>query len=514
MSDGIPESNRNRKTPMIRRVRSLRTGAPYFVAVCVVFVALSLTMLLDHIGLSTPNVVMCFVLAVAFVAARYGTGPSIVASVLSATALAYFFFPPIFSLAVADIQNLVMMAVMITVALMISRLTDQVRFQVENAERHAERAESLYHLSADLAESSGPALSRAAIGRTQATFGGQVSISIDDVTSLSRESEPSAGSPGTKPTEAYSIPLDVATKTIGTLRLELPVDQPALSPDQRQLLAAFAHQIATAIDRDRLTSQVRQVELQAEAERLRAGLLSSVTHDLRTPLAVISGASSSLLVASAQLPEAVQQDLLQAIYDSSNRMARLVDNLLNMTRVESGQLTLHKERHVLEETIGAALHQMKPLWGQRSVRVDLPKDLPLIPLDDVLIQQLFLNLFENIHKYTAPDAPVEISAEIVGEQCQLSIADHGPGITPGHEQQIFEKFYRGGDNHALRPGAGLGLTICHAIVTAHGGEISAQNRPEGGLVVRIDLPLQDQKLLPEKVNVMSSTGLVEVPFGK
>ncbi len=395
-----------------------------------------------------------------------------------------------------------MMSVMITIAVLISRLTDQVRWQAWLAEQHAEQAEALYRLSADLAENSEGRLLEAASNRVQMTFGGHAALHIDHHSATAeRTSSPispadSIIAPSSDQVRGptYTVPLEVATQVIGSLELQLPPNT-ALSIDQRQLLAVFAQQIATAIERDRLTHQVRQVKLKAEADRLRAALLSSVTHDLRTPLAAITGASSSLIMSHAKLSPTMRLELFQTISDSSNRMARLIENLLSMTRLEAGHLSLHKEGHVLEEVIGAALREMKPLWHARTVRVELADDLPLVPLDAVLFQQLLLNLFENIQKYTPTASLVTISARTEGEQCVIEIADEGPGVKPGEEQRIFEKFYRGSDIEASRSGVGLGLAICQAIVVAHGGTVTAQNRDQRGLTICIRLPLDDRRPL-------------------
>ena len=265
------------------------------------------------------------------------------------------------------------------------------------------------------------------------------------------------------------------------------------SPDQRQLLETLASQVALAIERDRLAEQAQKVLVQAEAERLRATLLSSVSHDLRTPLAAIAGASSSLLESPDPFDPAARRELLQTIFDESNRLALLVDNLLHITRIESGGVSINKQWHPIEEVVGSALGRMKKTLAGRPVETHLPQDLPLVALDGVLMEQVLVNLLENAAKYTPAGSPIDLRAQLEGKHMVLEVADRGPGLSDAERQRVFDKFYRGAAASAGQRGAGLGLAICRAIVEAHGGRIWEENRPDGGARFLFTIPLEGEQ---------------------
>jgi two-component system sensor histidine kinase KdpD len=267
-----------------------------------------------------------------------------------------------------------------------------------------------------------------------------------------------------------------------------PVDAHTFdSPEQLHLLETFANQTALAIERAALAEEAQAVQLRMETERLRSSLLSSVSHDLRTPLAVITGSASTLLESRGALEATVQEDLLQTIREEAERLNRLVHNLLEMTRLESG-VEVRKEWYAVEEVVGAALSRLEMALRGRPVHTDVSKDLSLVPMDDVLVEQVFINLLENATKYTPAGTEIDIRAWAEDGRLMVEVADRGPGLGPGEESRIFEKFYRAAPPESR--GAGLGLTICRAIVEAHGGRIWAQNRPDGGAAFRFFLPIE------------------------
>jgi two-component system sensor histidine kinase KdpD len=237
-----------------------------------------------------------------------------------------------------------------------------------------------------------------------------------------------------------------------------------------------------------LERQTQQSQVEIEAERLRTALLSSLSHDLRTPLAGITGAATSLLQDRSMRDE-VRTDLLQTIVEEAQRMNRLIGNLLDMIRVETQTLVVQKEWQPLEEPIGVALIRTDDVLQGREVQVTLPPDLPLVPLDGLLIEEVLINLLENAAKYTPAGTPINISAKGIDGVVTVDVADRGPGLPPGEEGRIFEKFYRSVGSPA-GGGVGLGLTICRGIVQAHGGRIWAENRPGGGAVFRFTLPIE------------------------
>jgi two-component system sensor histidine kinase KdpD len=233
-----------------------------------------------------------------------------------------------------------------------------------------------------------------------------------------------------------------------------------------------------------------------QAEQMRNSLLSSVSHDLRTPLAVIAGASSSLLGRQADESTGDQRMLMQTIAEESRRMTRLVDNLLDMTRLESGSLVINKQWHVLEEIVGSALGRLKQELQQHTVTVHIPVEFPLIQVDGVLLEQAFVNLLDNAARYTPPGSCIDISARQLDESTEIVVSDNGPGLPPGSERRVFEKFFRGATAADSRRGVGLGLAICEAIIRTHGGLITARNHSKGGAEFTIRLPSKEK---PPKV---------------
>jgi two-component system sensor histidine kinase KdpD len=253
-------------------------------------------------------------------------------------------------------------------------------------------------------------------------------------------------------------------------------------------LETFAAQTALAIERVALVDEAQQARLRSETERLRSSLLSAVSHDLRTPLATITGSASALIEGEGSLDVATRRELAQAIEDEADRLNRLVHNLLEMTRLESGGIRVRKDWHPLEEVVGSALARVEKHLGERRVDIRLPPDLPLVPLDPLLIEQVLINLLENAVKYAPGDAPIEISASVENHTARLAVADRGPGFAPGEVTRVFDKFYRG-QAVGTRSGAVLGLAIARGIVEAHGGRITAEPRSGGGALFRFTLPL-------------------------
>jgi two-component system sensor histidine kinase KdpD len=264
-------------------------------------------------------------------------------------------------------------------------------------------------------------------------------------------------------------------------------DGQVLKTGQQHLLDLFANQTALAIERTLSQNAADTARIQMQTEEMRSSLLSAVSHDLRTPLASITGAASTLRTQADKLSPEVRHELLDSISEEAERMSRLVSNLLDMTRLESG-IELRRDLCPLEEIVGAALQRMEPQLGRREVVTHLPESLPLVYVDDVLLGQLVVNLIENAVKYTPSGSALEIAAEATPDAVELEIRDRGPGFAPADGERIFEKFYRG-KSEGIR-GAGLGLAICKAIVMAHRGTIEAFNRPGGGAIFRIRLPLE------------------------
>jgi two-component system, OmpR family, sensor histidine kinase KdpD len=461
------------------------------------------------------NLIMVYLLGVVGVAARSTRGPSVLASVLSVAAFDFFFVPPYFTFAVTDYQYVITFGVMLVVALVISGLTSRIRAQAESARQRERRTAALYAMSRELASVRGAQnILSAAVRHIAEVFRSQVVILLPDpsgrptiqpglpaqfemdttelaVSQWVYEHRQMAGLrtstlPGAK---ALYLPLIASRGTVGVLGVRPTEPHPLEAPEQIHQLETFANQTALAIERTQLAEEAQQAQVRAEAERLRNALLSSVSHDLRTPLATIMGSASSLLEDGTHFQRGTWHDLLQSILDEAERLNRLLSNLLDMTRLESGAIAVKKEWHPLEEVVGTALARMEKQFGDRPVAIHMPADLPLVKIDGVLIEQVLINLLENAVKYTPVRSGIDISASVSDGAVLVEVADQGPGFAPGEEQRIFDKFYRG--QTADGRGVGLGLAICRAIVEAHGGKIWAESRPAGGAVFRFTLPAKD-----------------------
>ncbi|MGA2083505.1 MAG: sensor histidine kinase KdpD [Holophaga sp.] len=459
------------------------------------------------------DVVMVYVLGILLVASRFGRWPSLASSVVSVLALDFFFMPPRYSFAVASAKHLWTFFVMLLAGLVIGNLTERIRSQARLARNRENRIRALFQLSGELTRSIGSAaMAESAIRNVAAQFQSKVSIFLPGAggrLAPSRPQDKDALDPGelgvaqwvydhheaagigtdTLPgAKGLYLPLKGAQEVIGVMGIQ-PTEAPArMEPDQRHLLEAFANQTAVALERAILAERNRESQRQVDREQLRNALLSSVSHDLRTPLGGITGAASTLLEDDGQLSPEARRDLLETIHQEGNRLQRLVTNLLDVTRLESGVVDLAKEWVPLEEVVGSALDRMASQLGDREIKVQLPPKLPLVQADPVLLGQVIINLVENADKYSPPGQPVEIKAWATERSITLSVTDHGPGIPEGSEEKIFEKLtrYQQGDT---RPGAGLGLAICKGVVVAHGGKIMAGNRPSGGAQFLVSLPL-------------------------
>jgi two-component system sensor histidine kinase KdpD len=471
------------------------------------------------------NTAMVFLLGVGIVASRYGRGPAIAASIVNVLVFDFFFVPPVFSFDVSDVQYLLTFAVMLTIGLLISELTSRRREQLRASQRQERRAAALYRFTKQLSEIAGVEfLVRTAGQQLREIFAGEVVLYLrgspgdpaelrfgtdtavakfavnaivaqwvadhDQMAGMGTDTLPNA--------TALFVPLIGSQRNVGALGVR-PVDaERFLDPEQQRLLETCASLIALSIERDQSVLEAHEAQLRVQAEQLRNSLLSSVSHDLRTPLAAIAGAAASLLGSqesgvrsqgSGVGSQGSDRELLQSIVEEAHRLARLVDNLLDMTRLESGAVVLNKQWHVLEEIVGAARNRLRRELGGHTVHVDIPADLPLLLLDGTLLEQAFSNILENAARYTPAGSRVDITARALGAQVEIRIADNGPGLPPGTETRIFEKFFRANVSAADgRRGVGLGLTICQAIVLAHGGSIRAHNRPGNGAEFVIELP--------------------------
>jgi two-component system, OmpR family, sensor histidine kinase KdpD len=458
------------------------------------------------------NLIMVYLLGIVAMAVRFGRGPSIVASVLGVAAFDFFFVPPHLTLAVRDTEYLFTFGVMLATGVVISTLANRVKFQAESARRREQHTAALYAMSRELAAMRNrEQILRAAIPQVAAACNAQAIVMLPD---KDRHLAVFGGGEGFEPAEhdrgvaqwvfdhgekagggtstlpgakGTYLPLLASGQAVGVLGVLLADSQAAADPERMQLLDAFAGLIALAVERANLATEAQRIGLQMETERLRSSLLSTVSHDLRTPLSAITGASSTLLEADPAISAETRRELVSSIFDEAERLHRLVTNLLDMTRLEAGALVPRKEWQPVEEVVGAALQRMARVLGEHPLTTRIAADLPFVPLDDLLIQQVLVNLLENAVKYAPPRTAIEIRAYAEGSGVVLEVADHGPGLPPEDLERVFEKFYRS-PGAGARSGAGLGLAICRGIVELHGGRIWAENLPESGVAFRFSLP--------------------------
>lgn len=467
-----------------------------------------------RLHIENENVLMLYLLGVLWIATRQDRTSAILASILSVAAFDYMFVEPYYKFAISDRQYIVTFLVMLLTALVISALTHRVKAQAEGARQRERRTAALLGLSRDLAASQ--TLDQIAQATqqhaSQAISSPTVLLIADNNRKLSiaqtpdgvqldaRElgaaqwamdhAQPAGHGTTTLPAAIGTyVPLHGQRGVTGVLGIFGPVDASHVA-DRRQIIEAFAAQAALAVERASLADEARTAWERVESEFLRNTLLSGVSHELRTPLAGITGAATALAESGDAISPAARAEMLDTLIEEASRMERLINNLLDMTRMESGGLSLRREWTPLQEIVGATLHHMDRRLVGRQVDVQLPADLPLVHLDETAIEQVLSNLLDNAVEYSPANSPLELSARRSGESVVIEVCDHGPGIPPGIEKRIFDKFFRARPSAGTpNRGIGLGLAISRGIVEAHGGAIHAANRPEGGACVTIMLPI-------------------------
>ena len=458
-----------------------------------------------------PNIAMFFLLTVVLVSVKYGLGPSLMASLANVFIFDFFFIPPRFSFAVADPQYLFTFVVMLVVGLITAKLTTGLTYQAKIANRREQRVKSLYEMSRDLsgaltleqvaeisqhfAEVEFKAKSTLLLADDENQLAEvlvekknvlQVDISIaqwafDNAKQAGNGTDSLPGAP------LLYIPLKAPMRTRGILVLDSPSSTRLKSPEQRRLLETFARLLAISLERIHYVSVAQSSTVQIESERLRNSLLSAISHDLRTPLTALVGLTDALVMLDAPLT-AEQQEITELLREKALKMNSQVSNLLDMARLQSGAVQLNRQWFPIEEIIGAAIKAVEPVSDGRHVTVSLPSDLPLLHFDAVLMERVLINLLENAYKYTSKDSSVSIGAAVISPQdVEVWVQDNGPGLPKGKEEDIFRKFERGQKEGAIS-GVGLGLTICRAIIEAHGGKISGRTMAGGGARFTFTLP--------------------------
>lgn len=463
--------------------------------------------------LDLANIVMLFLLCVVLVAVRFGRGPSMLAAVVSVMAFDFFHVPPRFSFAVSDVQYLLTFGVMLAVGLLIGQLTANLRFSAQVSASRERRAQSLFELTRDLSGALQTEqvveLGEAAVNRT---FIGDTKILLPDATdrlvlsgalpagldaSLADwtfHNEQRAGlATGTLPSSTWHyVPLRAPMRNRGVLALQPRNPRWLLIPEQVQQLETLARQIAIALERVHYVEVAQSAVVQMESERLRNTLLAAMSHDVRTPLTALVGQAEALANASTLSVE--QKASALSISREAQELSALVTNLLEMARLESGQVELRKEWQSVEEVVGSAIRSARHALDPVKVKTQIPTDLPLVEFDASLIERVLVNLLENAAKYGVKEGSqvpeIMVSATVTSDALELKVRDFGSGLPlaeKGNGLDLFEKFTRGKSESATR-GVGLGLAICKAIVQAHRGQISAENASGGGAEFTVTLP--------------------------
>ena len=436
------------------------------------------------------NLTALYLLVVLVSATTFGLGPGILASIVAFLAFNYFFVAPLHTLLIETSQDLIGLLTFLLVAMVTSSLAGTARAQADTAARSAGELETLYGLSQGISAEVDldrilPLVARMTLQLIDVPMCAVLLYSAEG----RLEERAVSGAPPPHPTHHVDAFLRSGPRVLGLLRvLQRSVTEP-LSVSERERLDTIAAQVLLVLERARLVAEVGRAQSEAAAERVKGVLLSSVSHDLRTPLAVIKGAVTNLLDPAVDWQADARGELLGAIDQETDRLNRLLGNLLDMSRIESGAWHPQRGWHDLAELIATVLGRMRPLMAGHPLSADIPAALPPLLFSYAQIEQVLTNILENAAKYTPAGTPVTLAVRAEPDLVRVAIADRGPGIPVGMEARIFEKFVRtaGPERHA--DGTGLGLAICKGIIEAHGGRIWAASLPGGGACFTFTLPL-------------------------
>ena len=502
-------------------VRRVTPGA-WGGSVLAVAVALGLALLLRE-TLGVTSVALVFLMGVLASAVFTDLPASLLACLLSVLAYNFFFLPPLYTLTIADPENVVTLAVFAVVAVVASNLTARMRAQAVTAQARAKTTEELYQFSRKLA---GAVALEDVLWATahqvalmlkvrvvlllpgedglavQAGFPPEDMIDEADLAAAKwawQHNRPAGRGSDTLPgAKRLFLPMQTGRGPIGVLGIDRDESGPLLTPDQQRLLDALSDQAALAVERVNLVRDVDDAKLQAETDRLRSALLTSISHDLRTPLASILGCATSLTSRDTMLDESARRAMLGTIQEEAERLNRFIGNLLDMTRLESGPLALTGDLADLSDVVGAVLRRADRILADYRVQVDLQPNLPMLNIDMVLFEQVLFNLLDNAAKYSSPGSAIVIRARCDGEMVRVQVLDEGEGIPTADLDRVFDKFYRVNGTDRRRAGTGLGLAICRGFIEAMHGTISAANRTDrSGAVFTIVLPIPAQLSVEE-----------------
>jgi two-component system, OmpR family, sensor histidine kinase KdpD len=489
----------------------------YGVALSVVALVTGLNAVLQH-WLGYQSLALVYLLSVVILAMFVARGPTLAAATLTALLWNYLFVPPLFTLQISGATDVMLFFTYFTVALAMGHLTARLRAQ-QTAERQREqRATALYLLSRELTQATDAADLLAIILReVSKNFSGEAAVSVPNEDANGplipyfastwaltakehsvaewafRHRQTAGHGTDTLPSaDGLHLPLQAGNHALGVLSIRFKDSSP-LAPAQRDLLDAYVRQIALALDRERLRDSEQQAKLAFESERLNQALLNSISHELKTPIAAITSATTSLSERFSHQPESFEKLMVEEIFEATRRLHRFVGNLLDMTRLESGRVKTKCDWCDINDLLGLAVRETAKELKDHPLTIEIAPGLPLVHFDFVLMQQALNNLLLNVAAHTPPSTPVLIQASIENRSLVLAVADRGPGLPPEAGARVFEKFYRG--QAAPAGGTGLGLSIVKGFVEAHGGQVQAENRPGGGACFTIRLPLTQPPVL-------------------
>ncbi len=488
---------------------------PYIASAAIVGVALLLGEAL-HQSLDVANIAVVFLMGVLVSALRYGLAPGIFTSIASALAFNFFFLPPLYTFTIGDPESIVTFIFFLIVSVIASNLTSRVRTQAMAARQRARMTENLYLFSKKLAGTAtlddvlwATAFQIASMLKVRVVLllpeHGQIVVkagyppedTLDEAdlaaAKWSWENDRPAGRgadtlPGAK---RLFLPMRTVRGVIGVVGIDDDRRGPLLTPERRRLMDALTDQSALAIERVHLVEDLDNARLAVEADRLRSALLTSISHDLKTPLAAIIGAAGMLKEFSSALEAPAKEELLGTVLDEAERLNRFIANLLDMTRLESGAVTPNFGLHDVSDIVGSALRRARKILSGHEIEVDLPADLPMLRVDPVLFEQVLFNLFDNAAKYSAAGSRIRVQAFLASNTLTLQVLDEGSGIPPDELEDIFGKFTRARKRDSVPAGTGLGLAICRGFVEAMGGTIAAGNRTDrkgAVFTIRMKLP--------------------------
>jgi two-component system sensor histidine kinase KdpD len=487
---------------------------PYLMALLIAAVGLGVAAVIKpYFGVE--NVDLVFLTAVVLVAVRYGLWPSLLASVAASLAYNFFFLPPIYTFTITDPTNIAAFFFFMLIAILVSNVAARVRTQADAAVGRIRTTEQLYAFSRKLA---GTAtlddvlwatayqtalmlkvrvvllLPEEGLLTVKAGYPPEDELDKADLAAAnwawSNDRPAGRGSDTLPGAKRLFLPMRTGRGLIGVIGIDDDRTGPLLTPDQRRLLDALVDQGALAIERVLLVEDMDRVKRTVESERLRSALLTSISHDLKTPLASVLGAASTMRDLANNLSDTEKRDLLATVIDESERLNRFIANLLDMTKLESGAVVPNTALHDIGEIVGSALRRASKILARHKVSLVLAADLPMLELDAVLFEQVLFNLLDNAAKYSSPDTTISIRGLRERDSVLLQVADEGEGIPPTELESVFDKFYRVQKGDHVRPGTGLGLAISRGFVEAMHGRITAANRPDrSGAVLTIRLPI-------------------------